>query len=211
MTTLEAVFVVISALLALAATIVLFILVFPEKKKEKLNKFFLTLRKLLSSEYLLIEKIIRFFYVFNTLFCVIAGLLFIFDFQKSYSYSYYYGGSSSTVWLGWIGPIIMVVGPILMRLIYEASMMFIMLVKNTIDIRNHLIDKDVPDPFKSDITPMKLKKESAPKAAQYPPYPVNRPQEGDSQQYRDRQAYRQSAQNNSPVREPEEDTDEELN
>ena len=47
---------------------------------------------------------------------------------------YYYGSSS----LALPGLLLLVVGPVVVRLVYEGTMMFIILVKNTMQINNRL-------------------------------------------------------------------------
>ena len=135
--------IVLTVLSAIIATMLLYLFVFPEKKKAKLNGFFKKVRRLLSSEYLLIEKILRFLYVLATMACVFGGFWALFWVEKSgYNAADVRGRYYDETWLGYYGILIMVLGPIVVRILYESFMMFIMLVKNTIDIRNHLIDGD---------------------------------------------------------------------
>ena len=179
---------IIATILALAATIVMFILVFPQKRKDKLNGFFKTVRKLLSSEYLLIEKILHFLYVFSTILSILLGVLMLFWFETRYSYSYYYDYSSSyTRWYGYYGITLLVFGPIMLRVIYEIFMMFINLVKNTMDIRNHLINNKVSDPFNAELPVNEESAKSEQKASAAPAF--------DREAFLNRQAFRQSQEN----------------
>ena len=193
---------VIATILALAATIVMFILVFPQKRKDKLNGFFKTVRKLLSSEYLLIEKILHFLYVFSTILSILLGVLMLFWFETRYSYSYYYDYSSSTRWYGYNGILMLVFGPIMLRVIYEIFMMFINLVKNTMDIRNHLINNKVSDPFNAELPVNEESAKSEQKASAAPAF--------DREAFLNRQAFRQSqeSQENGNEEENGEDTQE---
>ena len=193
---------VIATILALAATIVMFILVFPQKRKDKLNGFFKTVRKLLSSEYLLIEKILHFLYVFSTILSILLGVLMLFWFETRYSYSYYYDYSSSTRWYGYNGILMLVFGPIMLRVIYEIFMMFINLVKNTMDIRNHLINNKVSDPFNAELPVNEESAKSEQKASAAPAF--------DREAFLNRQAFRQSQENAEDGNEEEngEDTQE---
>ena len=178
---------VIATILALAATIVMFILVFPQKRKDKLNGFFKTVRKLLSSEYLLIEKILHFLYVFSTILSILLGVLMLFWFETRYSYSYYYDYDSYTRWYGYYGILMLVFGPIMLRVIYEIFMMFINLVKNTMDIRNHLINNKVSDPFNAELPVNEESAKSEQKASAAPAF--------DREAFLNRQAFRQSQEN----------------
>ncbi len=131
-------FIALTAISAILATLLLYAFVFPEQKKARLNRFFKKVRKLLSFEYLLIEKVLRFIYVLMTMACVFGGFWALFRLFWVGRDAYYYHNE----WLGYGGIPIMVLGPIVVRILYESFMMFIMLVKNTIDIRNHLVGGD---------------------------------------------------------------------
>ncbi len=120
--------------LTIAATILLYIFVIPEKKRNSLPKIGVVLHDIFTFKTLYIEKVLRFIYTVATVFCIIAGFLLLFGFV-SYDYGY---GYSYTQWFGGYGILLMVVGPIALRLTYESLMMFILLVKNTIQINNKL-------------------------------------------------------------------------
>lgn len=131
--TLVTVFAVIAAILAIGATVVAFILLLPEKKRPKLNKFLGTVADILNFKHLFVEKILKAIYVFATAFAIIFGFLMLFSFVR-----YDYWGYSGVHWYGYQGLIIMIGGPIVIRIVYEILMMFILLVKNTIEINKKL-------------------------------------------------------------------------
>lgn len=110
-------------IIAFILTILLYIFVFPESRKNTLNAFFTFIRDFFDLKYLIIEKILKFFYVLNTATVVCVGFFLIFG---------------RTVFLG-LG--LMIFGPFIIRLIYEATMLGIILVKKTIDINNKLEGK----------------------------------------------------------------------
>ena len=122
--------VVIGCILALAATIVSFILVIPEKKYAKLPKFFKFLADIFNFKSLLLEKILKFLYVFMTIACIFVGFLMIFWFQNNYFYD--------KRWNGIIGFVILIGGPILVRLLHEGLMLLILLVKNSTEINEQM-------------------------------------------------------------------------
>ena len=126
-----------AVILTLVITIVLAIAVVPDKKRSKLKGFGRFLNDIFNFRGLLIESITRFFYILTTVAFVVFGffMLFLVVEQKSF-----FDDSVRTVWYGWIGLILMVVGPIVTRLIFEAAMLFILLVKNVIKINNKLDD-----------------------------------------------------------------------
>ncbi len=129
---------VLGVLCALAGTILLYIFVLPENKKENLPKFFKVLHEIFNFKSLLIEKILKVFYTFSTLICIFCGFFMIFSFQV---YTDWYG-DQVVRYNGWVGFLLMILGPIVVRLLYESLMMFILLVKNTIQINNKLKDQN---------------------------------------------------------------------
>ena len=135
-------------LLSVAAVVLAFIFIVPEKRKAKLNKFGKFLHDLVNFKYLIVEKILQAFYIFATAYVFLTGFFMLFVVTKSYDY---YGYSAGGNWLGGYGILVMIFGPIFVRLIYEVFMMLILLVKNTIAINNKLKNQnDEPvagDPF----------------------------------------------------------------
>ncbi|MBE6788797.1 MAG: hypothetical protein E7539_03940 [Ruminococcaceae bacterium] len=118
---------VISIILALVAAILIWVLVLPEKKRPTLNKFFGFVADVFNFKSLLIEKILKFTYVLSTVFAIIFGFCMLFVVS--------YGD-----WMGGYGLVVMLLGPIGLRLIYEGFMLVILLVKNVIEI-NKKLDK----------------------------------------------------------------------
>lgn len=124
---------VLAIVLSLAATILLFILVIPEKKRAKLPKFFQIVHDICNFKGLLIEKLLKVFYVFSTVYVMFDGVL-----------TWFSGGNFGRNFL--VGLLMIVLGPIIIRLVYEALMLGIILVKNVIQINNKLSGK-AEDPF----------------------------------------------------------------
>lgn len=126
-------FAIVGLLTAIAATVLLFIFVLPEKKHEKLPKFLKVVHDIFNMKDLLLESILRLLYVFSSLACVCGGIFMLFGFQV-YDSGYY----SYSQWYGGYGLLIAILGPIALRIVFEAMMMFILLVKNTIQINKKL-------------------------------------------------------------------------
>ena len=128
-------FVVIIGIIAVVITLVLSILVLtkimPKDKKDKLPRFFKFLAGIFNFDSLLIEKIFKFLYIFCTIFCVIFGFLLCFWIQTE----------DSIRWAGYMGPVVLIAGPIILRLFYELFMLFILLVKDTHEINKKLSEK----------------------------------------------------------------------
>lgn len=112
---------VVCLLLALAASIALFVYVLPAKKNGKLgNKFLQALHNIFNFKSLLLEVILKAIYVFLTCYIILEGFFMLF----------------SEVALA--GLLMMLLGPIVIRLSFEGIMMFIILVKKVISIDNKL-------------------------------------------------------------------------
>ena len=127
-TTNPAPFIVIGTILALIATILIFVMVLPEKKRESLNSFFRGIADVFNFKSLLIEKVLKFSYTLLTIFTILMGFFMLF--MKQYGQS-----------MALLGLLVIVLGPILIRVVYESFMMFILLLKNVIDINNKMDNK----------------------------------------------------------------------
>ncbi len=116
---------IISGLVSLVCSILVWILVMPEKKRPKLNAFFTFVSDVFNFRSLLIEKILKFTYLLLTLFAILFGFL---AFVVSIN-----DGRAALM-----GLLVMILGPIALRLIYELSVMAVLLVKNVIQINNKM-------------------------------------------------------------------------
>lgn len=131
----QLIFLIIAVVLAIAATVLAFIFVVPEKRREKLNAFGKFLHDLCSFKFLVVEKILQALYIFSTAFIILYGVLQLFNVQRDY-----WTGASR--WMGGTGLLCIIVGPIAVRLSYELMMMMaILLVKNVISINRKLADE----------------------------------------------------------------------
>ena len=130
----QLIFLIIAVVLAIAATVLAFIFVVPEKRREKLNAFGKFLHDLCSFKFLVVEKILQALYIFSTAFIVLYGVLQLFNVQRDY-----WTGASR--WMGGTGLLCIIVGPIAVRLSYELMMMAILLLKNVISINHKLADQ----------------------------------------------------------------------
>ena len=129
MSTMVLVALILGIVLGIAGLVLSLIFITPEKKREKLPKFFKFLHDLFNFKFLVIEKVMQALYIFLTIFVIVFGFFTIFSFES------YYG---HVVYLGAPGFLILIFGPIVVRLMYEGIMMFIILVKNTIKINEKL-------------------------------------------------------------------------
>ena len=127
---------IISFLLAIVATVLAFVFIVPEKKRETLNAFGRFLHDTFNFKYLIVEKILQALYIFATAYTILGGFFMLF--QTTPAYSDFYGTSYGSSWLGGYGILVMIVGPIIIRLVYELLMLIIILVKNFISINSKL-------------------------------------------------------------------------
>ena len=116
--------------LAAVATVLAYVFIIPENRREKLNAFGKFLHDTFNFKYLIVEKILQALYIFFTAEMIILGFFMLFAMPKDY-----FGGRH---WLGGYGLLIMIVGPIVIRLMYELLMMAVLLLKNVISINNKL-------------------------------------------------------------------------
>ena len=133
---------------AFVATIVLTVLAYkyiiPEEKRAGLNKLGQFLSDVFNFKFLIIEKILQALYVFCTIACVCFGISMIFGISVRYS-SYF--NKTYSDWYGLYGILIAVVGPFIVRLVYEGLMMGLLLVKNVIQINKKLKSQTDEDEY----------------------------------------------------------------
>ena len=113
----------------IACTVLAYIFIIPEKKRENLKKFGRFLHDLANFKFLFIEKVQQFMYVLSSIACVCIGVCMLFGFDF---YRYY------TRWYGWQGLLVAILGPIALRLVYEGLMLGLLLVKNVIQINKKM-------------------------------------------------------------------------
>lgn len=123
----------ISAIVAVLATVffgILFIGVNKEKRWEN-SRFGSFLYDTINFKSLLIDKIMKVLYIFLNCFCIMAGvILFFFGI-------YFVIAEGSWAPLG-ISLLMIIVGPIALRIVYEVLMMGIMLVQNVVEINRKM-------------------------------------------------------------------------
>ena len=136
-----AAFSIISFLAAITATVLAFIFIVPENKRATLNKFGKLLHDICNFKFLVIEKVLQCLYIFATAFIIVFGFFNIFNFVD-------YG--RRTVWYGYYGLLMMIFGPIVIRITYEIMLLGILKLKNVIQINNKLKNQnseEVKDAF----------------------------------------------------------------
>ena len=130
---------ILAAISAIVLTIVLYITVIPAKKDGTFNgKFAQFLHDYFNFKKLYVEEVLKFIFVLATVACECAGVFMLISVDRYYSY---YSGYEYSRSYFWYGLAVIVVSPIVLRLAYEGIMMFILAVKNIIEINNKLPKK----------------------------------------------------------------------
>jgi len=111
------VWMIIAAILAIVGGILVYFL-FVNAKTEPKGKFLKWLKDFLSFKIMWIEPILKVVYYVATIFIILNSFSFL-----------GLGGAGVLMWLATL-----VLGPIILRIAYEATMMFIMIWRNTRDI-----------------------------------------------------------------------------
>jgi len=122
---------ILSAVFALCLTVAAYVFVIPEKRRPMLPKFFQIVHDIFNFKQLFLETILKAMYVLSTLFVILFGFFTLFGYDLGYYHESTFGQ----------GLLIMLLGPIMVRIVYELSMMTILLVKNVIDINKKLSGK----------------------------------------------------------------------
>ena len=126
---------IIGLVLGVGGTVCLYIFVLPEKKRAGLPGFFKVLHDFFNMKFLVIEKILKFIYILNTVVCISVGVFMLMSMV-------YVRFGSTRISTGYsmapLGLILIFVGPVVCRLIHEGVMMMILLVKNTMEINQKL-------------------------------------------------------------------------
>lgn len=110
---------ILASVFALVGGILIYVLFLNPKKDQKLTGFLAWLKDFLTFKIMLIETILKVCYLIFTIFVILISFCFI-----------------NTSFLMFM--LILILGPIIIRLIYEGSLMFIMIWKNTTEIEKKL-------------------------------------------------------------------------
>lgn len=138
--------VILGLIAAITCTVLLYVFVMPKKKDGKLeNKFLQGLHDYFQFKRLYVEDIMKFLFMLLSLLCVGVGFFMLFS-----GYASYWGGYTSYFLPGLM---LMVLGPVILRITYEMVMLTILMVRNTIEINNKMdkvLAKDAPAAVKAE-------------------------------------------------------------
>lgn len=147
----------VAVIISIILTILLVVLVVPAKRREGLPKFFQVVHDICNFKGLLLEKVLKVLYIFSTINVMLTGIFTWFSGRYDFGMTFL------------AGLLILVLGPIIVRLAYEFMMLFVLLVKNVIQVNNKLNGKN-DNPFVKDIDFDKFKNSNVPEQNYTSPY-----------------------------------------
>jgi len=121
--------ILVGSILAVAATVALFVLVLPKRKDGHLEKYLQMLHDIFTFKHLVIEKILQVLYVLSTCLAVFIGFFLLF----ARTWCWHYSASTALY-----GLCLMILGPIVLRVLYELLMLAVLQVRNTMEINRKL-------------------------------------------------------------------------
>lgn len=157
---------IIGGIMAFLATVACYIFIMPKSKDGRLNKFFQFVHDFFSFKKLYIEAVLKFLYVLTTLASITIGFI-------EFFYEIFHIGDDWYRVNLWPAILMMLVGPLVIRLAYEMLMLFIILVTNVIEMNNRQGGKSSISFASADDATEKLNKAVSSAAAPAPaPAPV---------------------------------------
>ncbi len=146
---------VVSALavvLSIIGTILCIVFFLPRKNREKFGKFGAVINDFVNFKKLILEYVLKGLYILSTLFCFFSGFFTIFmvdtttrSVYNSSTYSTQLQTESSMSGNNVLtGILIMILGPIVIRIVYELFMLMVVAVTNIVEINRKIkgCDKD---------------------------------------------------------------------
>lgn len=151
----------LAVVLAIIGTVLGIIFFFPKKNRDKFGKFGTVVHDFLNFKTLVIDYVLKAMYIFATIFTVVAGFFYMFSVTTTYESVYKQGQvfpqrqavSSMSINNVITGLLIMILGPIAIRLFYELIMLAVVAVKNVMEINKKLPEVEEPE-VKEPATPM---------------------------------------------------------
>ena len=111
---------IIGIIVAIIVTVLMYMFVIPDRKRQNLPGFLQFVHDIVNFKTMLLETVLKLLYVFCTIGCICVGILLLF-------------GSTF-----WVGLIVFIIGPLVLRIIFELIMLFVLQVQNVISINRKL-------------------------------------------------------------------------
>ena len=114
---------VLALIVSVVCTILALVFIMPEKRRERLTGVWRFLHDLFQFRWMIVEKLLKGLYLFGTLFFVAFGFFLLFTYDAV------------------IGVFLLLLAPIALRLVHELVLLFVMLVKNVMELNGKLPQK----------------------------------------------------------------------
>ena len=114
---------VLALIVSVVCTILALVFIMPEKRRERLTGVWRFLHDLFQFRWMIVEKLLKGLYLFGTLFFVAFGFFLLFTYDAV------------------IGVFLLLLAPIALRLVHELVLLFVMLVKNVMELNGKLSQK----------------------------------------------------------------------
>ena len=134
----------LTIILAIVATIVGIVFFLPQKNKNKFGKVFSKFHDFFNFKTLIVDYVLKGMYILATAMCIFGGFFTIFTVKTYYTttgtmFNQTRGAHSSlSIENVGTGILIMILGPIIVRIVYELIMLAIIGVKNIIEINKKM-------------------------------------------------------------------------
>ncbi len=136
----------LTIILAIAATVVGIVFFLPKKNRDKFGKGFARIHDFVNFKTFIVDYILKALYILATAMCVFGGFLTIFTVRTVYHNVYnsnsVFAQREATTSLSvdnvGTGILIMILGPIVVRIVYELIMLAVVAVKNIVEINKKM-------------------------------------------------------------------------
>lgn len=134
----------IALVLATVATVLGVIFFVPKKSREKMNGFGQKVHDFINFKIIFVDYVLKGFYIFSTVFTFFAGFFTMFTVTTTYRYdstslyAHREPVTSMSIQNVVTGFLIMILGPIIIRIVYELIMLSIIGVKNIVEINKKM-------------------------------------------------------------------------
>lgn len=125
---------ILGVVLTVISIVLLYLFVLPKKQNGKLPPFLQRLHDFFHFKKLFLEPILKFLYLLSTCFCIFFGLFLLFGRVEYISHPFLstYSSYSESTFLR--GLVLLVAGPIVLRILYEGAMLLILAARNLVEI-----------------------------------------------------------------------------
>ena len=150
----------LTVVLAIIVTIVGVIFFVPKKNRDKFGKGFAKIHDFVNFKTFIVDYVLKALYILATAMCIFGGFFTIFTVKTTYTTTGTMFNQTSQAHTSLsadnigTGILIMILGPIIVRLFYELIMLAVVGVKNVIEINKKMPEVEEPEAPIEPATPM---------------------------------------------------------